>query len=91
MTLKLKPIDKQVVVICGATSGIGLVTARLAAKRGAKVVLIARNVVALQKLNDELSANGAQSKFFAIDVSEESLIRLPIGQIDPRVASVYRR
>ena len=89
MTLKLKPIDKQVVVISGATSGIGLVTARLAAKRGAKVVLIARNVVALHKLNDELRATGAQSKCFALDVAEESLLRAAasdaersFGQID---------
>ena len=40
---KLKPISEQVIVITGASSGIGLATARLAAERGAKVVLAARS------------------------------------------------
>ena len=43
MTLQLKPLAEQVIVITGASSGIGLVTAKLAASRGAKVVLVARN------------------------------------------------
>lgn len=43
MTTKLKPLDQQVIVITGASSGIGLVTARTAAARGAKVMLVARS------------------------------------------------
>ena len=43
MTAKLKPLNEQVIVITGASSGIGLVTARMAAERGAKVLLVARN------------------------------------------------
>jgi NAD(P)-dependent dehydrogenase (short-subunit alcohol dehydrogenase family) len=35
MQLKLKPLSEQTIVITGATSGIGLCTARLAAERGA--------------------------------------------------------
>jgi NAD(P)-dependent dehydrogenase (short-subunit alcohol dehydrogenase family) len=38
-----KPIKDQVLVVTGASSGIGLATARLAARRGARVVLAARN------------------------------------------------
>lgn len=43
MALSLKPIASQVIVITGASSGIGLATARMAAARGAKVVLSARS------------------------------------------------
>jgi NAD(P)-dependent dehydrogenase (short-subunit alcohol dehydrogenase family) len=43
MRFTLKPLDEQVMVITGASSGIGLVTAKHAAQRGACVVLAARN------------------------------------------------
>ena len=57
MTVKLKKVRDQVIVITGASSGIGLVTARLAAKRGARVVLNARNEEPLRQVTD-----GAQSR-----------------------------
>ncbi|MDF2602348.1 MAG: short-chain dehydrogenase/reductase, partial [Methylobacterium brachiatum] len=41
--MKHKPLSEQVVVITGASSGIGLATARMAAERGARVVLAARS------------------------------------------------
>ena len=43
MAVKPNKLSDQVIVITGASSGIGLVTARMAAKRGARVVLNARN------------------------------------------------
>ena len=43
MRIELLPLSEQVMVITGASSGIGLVTARQAAARGASVVLVARN------------------------------------------------
>lgn len=43
MSIKLLPVDQQTIVITGASSGIGLATARLAAERGAQVVLAARD------------------------------------------------
>ena len=43
MATKLKKLSKQVIVITGASSGIGLVTARMAAEKGAKLVLAARS------------------------------------------------
>jgi short-subunit dehydrogenase len=73
--VKLKKLEDQVVVITGATSGIGLVTARLAAKRGAKLVLVARTEPALQTLSGEIKASGAVAIYVKADVGVERELR----------------
>jgi len=73
--MKLKKISEQTVIITGATSGIGLTTARMAAKKGAKLVLVARNEDALRELADELNAGGAKAIYHAADVADESALR----------------
>jgi short-subunit dehydrogenase len=70
--MQLKPINEQVIVLTGATSGIGLVTARMAAQRGAKVVLAARNDDALQRLEQEINESGGKALAVSADVSSES-------------------
>ncbi len=49
-----KPLAQQVIVVTGASSGIGLATARMAAARGAKVVLTARSGDALDRIAAEI-------------------------------------
>jgi short-subunit dehydrogenase len=66
--LKLKPVARQVMVITGATSGIGLSTARAAAAKGASLVLTARNEEALRAVCDDLSAKGAKCAYVVADV-----------------------
>lgn len=56
MNVKLKPLHEQVIVITGASSGIGLATARMAAEAGARLVLVARNEEALKDIERELDA-----------------------------------
>ena len=70
MTATLKPLEEQVIVLTGASSGIGLATARAAAGRGAKLVLVARNEDALQQLAQEITAQGGEAIAVAADVAK---------------------
>ena len=65
-----RAIEDQVIVITGASSGIGLATARMAAKRGARVVVSARNAEDLAVLADEITAAGGFALAHAADVSD---------------------
>jgi short-subunit dehydrogenase len=62
-------LKEQVMVITGASSGIGLATARMAATRGAKVVLAARDEAELQGLVGEITASGGEAIAVAADVA----------------------
>ena len=68
MTTRLKPLHSQVMVITGATSGIGLTTARAAARKGASLVLAARDSTALDTLVAELRAAGGEALAVPTDV-----------------------
>lgn len=71
----LKNINEQTIVITGASSGIGLTTARMAAEQGAKLVLIARNENILRELTNEIKGKGGQAIYYAADVADENALR----------------
>ncbi|WP_312098253.1 SDR family oxidoreductase [Niallia sp.] len=62
-------IQDKVVIITGASSGIGEATAKELASKGAKLVLAARREERLAKLQDEIKANGGQAIFKVTDVT----------------------
>ena len=66
---KLKALEDQTIVITGASSGIGLATARLAAARGARVVLSSRNETELRRECDQIRATGGRATFVVADVA----------------------
>lgn len=68
MPIKLRPLQQQVVVITEASSGVGLLTARLAAQRGARVVLGGRDGEALQQLATKIEAAGGRVAYLTADV-----------------------
>jgi len=69
MGVKLKRIEDQVVVITGASSGIGLATAKMAAERGARVVLVARDGDGLASARVEIEGSGGRAITVIADVS----------------------
>ena len=82
-------IADKVVVITGASSGIGESTAKLLARHGAKVVLGARRKDRLDAAVKEISAAGGNAISVAVDVTKraevEALIRTAIdgfGRVD---------
>lgn len=71
------PIEKQTIVITGASSGIGWATAKLAASKGANVVIAASSGEELQKCADAMEGKGWRVLPVTVDVSQmEDLSRL---------------
>lgn len=64
-------IQDKVIVITGASSGIGEATARLLAERGAKVVLGARRTERLAVIAEQINGAGGHAQFRALDVTDQ--------------------
>ncbi|WP_406228796.1 SDR family oxidoreductase [Pseudomonas siliginis] len=64
-------IQDKVIVITGASSGIGEASARLLAERGAKVVLGARRTERLAVIAEEINGAGGHAQFRALDVTDQ--------------------
>jgi short-subunit dehydrogenase len=100
--IKLKPLNEQVIVITGASSGIGLATAILAAERGATVVLAARSEDTLSDIVEQIKNEGGEAIFAPCDVTDlqqvqqvvETTVR-QFGRIDTWInnagVSIYGR
>jgi NAD(P)-dependent dehydrogenase (short-subunit alcohol dehydrogenase family) len=73
--LKLKPLREQVVVITGASSGIGLSAAKQAASAGASVVLSARNERDLAKAVEEICGAGGRAIAVVADISDPDQVQ----------------
>lgn len=85
----MSKIQGKVVVITGASSGIGEATAKLLASQGAHVVMGARRVERLEALASTIEAEGGSVLFQQLDVTNieqmQSIIRLAqtrFGQVD---------
>ena len=102
MAIQLKPIEEQVAVVLGASSGIGRATALLLAENGARVTVAARRQDALDELVQEIERAGGQALAVAADVTDydqiENLAKATVekwGRIDTWVhtaaAAMYAR
>ncbi len=100
--MRLKPLNQQIVVVMGASSGIGRATALGFAARGATVVCSARDEAGLTTLVEEIRARGGKAMALVADVVDpEQMIGVAafaaqeLGRIDTWVhvaaVSVYAR
>ena len=84
MKLRLKPLSDQVIVITGASSGIGLATAEMAADAGARVILSSRNEEDLLDAVNRIRQNGGRAFHIVADVADpeavEAIAALAIEQ-----------
>jgi NAD(P)-dependent dehydrogenase (short-subunit alcohol dehydrogenase family) len=92
--VRKKPLQEQVMVVTGASSGVGRAVARAAGERGAKVVLGARGEDGLDAAVEEIQRAGSDALAVAGDVAEreysEELVRAALerfGRIDTFVAN----
>src|SRR3954469_5335610 len=83
MDYKLKPVDQQVIVITGASSGIGLATALAAVDKGASVVLVARSERVLNEICEQINSGGGKAMCCVADVGKrEDMERVAATTID---------
>src|SRR3954465_15956226 len=78
----------KVVIVTGASSGIGEATARALAGRGASVVLVARNLEKLRVAEREILAAGGQASAVMVDITDEASVQAMVGQTVEEFGSV---
>jgi short-subunit dehydrogenase len=74
MKPQLKPLPEQIVVITGASSGIGLTTAEMAAQAGARVILSSRNETELLEAVTRIRGNGGRAFHIVADVADPDAV-----------------
>jgi NAD(P)-dependent dehydrogenase (short-subunit alcohol dehydrogenase family) len=88
-TTPMQPLQTRVALITGASSGIGRAAAVRLASLGARVALMARTVIALQEVAEEITRAGGQALVVPGDVTDAEQCRLAVertvahfGQLD---------
>ncbi|GGW55558.1 SDR family oxidoreductase [Alishewanella tabrizica] len=76
---QVNAVAGKVVLITGASSGLGESSARLLASRGAKLVLVARREDRLQQLVAEIIAAGGQAVYQVVDVTKAAEVEAAVA------------
>ncbi|HEY4201494.1 MAG TPA: SDR family NAD(P)-dependent oxidoreductase [Devosiaceae bacterium] len=69
-----KDLHGKVVLVTGASRGIGYAAAREAARRGAHVIAVARTVGGLEELDDEIQDLGSSATLVPLDIKDGDAI-----------------
>lgn len=80
-------LDGRVVLVTGASSGIGAATARAVANEGAHVCLLARTTTALNDVADEIHAAGGTADVYPVDLADLDAIEAVAERIESDVGT----
>ena len=67
-------IDGKIVVITGASFGIGAATARAMARKGARLALLARTPSALEQIAGDIRAQGGAARIYPVDLADPEAV-----------------
>jgi len=67
-------LKNKLMLVTGASSGIGATTAKLAAQKGARIILVARSKDKLEQVADEIRSGGGQAYTFAVDLTDPQAV-----------------
>jgi len=88
MTVARSCTMSEVVVITGASAGVGRATARAFGKRKAKVGLIARGRDGLDAAKREIEADGGEAIVLPLDVSDHDAVERAAGEVESRFGPI---
>jgi short-subunit dehydrogenase len=80
--MKKNPSNNEVVVITGASAGVGRATAHEFGRRGAKVGLIARNLPRLEAAKKDVEDLGGTAMIFPADIADAGQVESAAEEIE---------
>ena len=76
-------LPERVVVVAGASYGIGAATARAMARNGARLARLARTESALENVAEQIRTNGGEATPYAVDLADSGAV----GEVSQRVTT----
>ena len=80
--------NPEVVVITGASAGVGRATVREFAKRGARIALLARSAAGLDGARDEVESLGGQAMIIPTDVADHDQMERAAGEVEKKLGPI---